>query len=136
MLSNDVITLREEKRVYMFPNNDLVELKNVTELIVSEPSSNHRIKADKKLHVIPNKWLAIHISGAIETKFSENKTTTLYEKERKYIFPNNNVITFEHIHSITVSNSDLHYLTLANGDVVIVNTGWIAIEIDDTEWTV
>lgn len=55
------VKLSEQKRVYHFPNKEMVVLESVTELKVSE-SGNHRLKtADNKLHIIPTGWLHIEI---------------------------------------------------------------------------
>jgi hypothetical protein len=56
------IKLNEKERIYFFPNNEKVILRNIVELIVRE-SGTHRIKtADKKLHIIPNGWIHIEIN--------------------------------------------------------------------------
>lgn len=55
------IELNEQKRIYYFPNNEIIILENVTELKVSE-SGNHRLKtSDNNLHIIPTGWLHIEI---------------------------------------------------------------------------
>jgi len=56
--------LSEKKRIYTFPNNNIIVLENVTELIVSE-SGNHRIKTKSdeeiSLHIIPTGWIHLEI---------------------------------------------------------------------------
>jgi hypothetical protein len=54
----------EKERIYYFPNNEKVVLKEVKELVV-RPSGTHRLKtADGKSHIIPTGW--IHIELDIE----------------------------------------------------------------------
>jgi hypothetical protein len=61
MNKNDAIKLTEKERIYVFPNNEKVVLKNVTELIVRD-SGTHRLKtADGKLHIVRNGWIHIEI---------------------------------------------------------------------------
>ena len=53
--------LNNTKRTYRFPNNEIIELKYVKELIVSD-SGNHRLKTqDGKLHIVPTGWIHIEI---------------------------------------------------------------------------
>lgn len=61
MIKGTPINLKEKQRIYYFPDDNRITLKNVTELIVRE-SGTHRLKtADKKIHVIPKGWLHIEI---------------------------------------------------------------------------
>jgi hypothetical protein len=58
------IKLNEKERIYTFPNNEKVVLKDVTELIVRE-SGTHRLKTkDGKLHIIPTGWIHIEIDDS------------------------------------------------------------------------
>jgi len=51
----------EKERIYYFPNNETVILKEVCELIMSD-SGTHRLKtADGKYHIIPVGWLHIEL---------------------------------------------------------------------------
>ena len=55
----------EKKRVYYFPNDEYVVLKEVIELVV-RPSGTHRLKTtDGKSHIIPTGW--IHIERNLAT---------------------------------------------------------------------
>lgn len=57
----NAVKLTEKERVYFFPNDEKVILKNIVELVVRE-SGTHRIKTnDNKLHIIPSGWLHIEI---------------------------------------------------------------------------
>ena len=49
------------ERIYYFPNNEKVILKDVCELTVSQ-SGNHRLKTmDGKHHIIPTGWIHIEL---------------------------------------------------------------------------
>jgi hypothetical protein len=51
----------EEERVYHFPDNQTVILRDVTELVI-RPSGTHRLKTqDGKSHIIPAGWLHIEL---------------------------------------------------------------------------
>jgi|JI10StandDraft_1071094.scaffolds.fasta_scaffold40787_2 hypothetical protein len=53
----------ERSRTYRFPGNQVLTLKDVTELSVS-PSGTHRVKtSDKKLHIVPVGWIHIEIDA-------------------------------------------------------------------------
>lgn len=57
---NEPVKLQEKTRIYTFPGGDILTLQNVTELIISD-SGTHRVKANGKLHIIPNRWIHIEI---------------------------------------------------------------------------
>ena len=52
----------ERERIYHFPNNDTVVLKELTELTVSESGTHYLKTKDGKLHIIPTGWIHIEIS--------------------------------------------------------------------------
>jgi hypothetical protein len=54
----------EKETVYYFPRNEKVELKEVTELIVSDSGTHYLKTKDGKSHTIPIGW--IHIELDIE----------------------------------------------------------------------
>ena len=57
----------EAKRIYTFPNGELVELIGVTELTV-RPSGTHRLKTqDGHLHIVPSGWLHVEIDTSAWT---------------------------------------------------------------------
>lgn len=59
----EVVTVNERSRKYDFGGGDIVELKNVQQIVV-RPSGSHRIKTtDGRLHIIPDGWLHIEIDA-------------------------------------------------------------------------
>ncbi len=60
-------------------------------------------------------------------------TTIIGEKSRTYIFPNAELV-IENVTGICVRPSGTHRL-IAQGGKFIVNTGWIAINIDADAWS-
>lgn len=62
-------------------------------------------------------------------------TTVLKEKERIYTFPKGDKVILKNVTELAVSKSGNHRLK-ADGKLHIVPTGWIHVEIDDSEWTV
>jgi len=55
--------LNEIERAYTFPNNNIISLENVKELIV-RPSGTHRLKTkDGIMHIIPTGWIHIQIKS-------------------------------------------------------------------------
>ena len=63
MIAGKTTKLKEDLRVYVFPNQQFVVLANVTELIV-RPSGSHRLKTkDGFMHIIPTGWLHIIIKS-------------------------------------------------------------------------
>lgn len=57
------------------------------------------------------------------------------EKSRTYIFPGGNRVTVEGVVTLCVRPSGTHRLQTQNGKKVIVAAGWLAIEVDATEWS-
>lgn len=66
----------------------------------------------------------------------KNNAIKLCEKERVYIFPNNEKVVLKNVTELIVRDSGTHRLKTADGKLHIVRDGWIHIEIDETEWTV
>jgi len=63
MINGIKTTLNEIERAYTFPNNDIISLENVKELIV-RPSGTHRLKTkDGIMHIIPTGWIHIQIKS-------------------------------------------------------------------------
>lgn len=63
MFTDEVTQLNENERIYNFPNNEKVVLKNVRKLIVRD-SGTHRLEtADGKKHIIAKGWLSIEIDS-------------------------------------------------------------------------
>lgn len=53
--------VEENERVYSFPGNWHVHLKDVIELLV-RPSGTHRLKTkDGRMHIVPKGWIHIDI---------------------------------------------------------------------------
>jgi len=53
--------VEENERIYSFPGNWHVNLKDVVELLV-RPSGTHRLKTkDGRMHIIPTGWIHIDI---------------------------------------------------------------------------
>lgn len=65
-----------------------------------------------------------------------NNATTLTEKERIYVFPNNEKVVLKNVTELIVRDSGTHRLKTADGKLHIVRDGWIHVEIDETEWIV
>ena len=57
------------------------------------------------------------------------------ERERKYIFPDAQEISFKNVSGICVRPSGNHRLNLASGKKAIVKGDWRAIIFDMDEWT-
>ena len=55
------------------------------------------------------------------------------ETARTYIFPGDDILEFNDVESIAVSDSGNHYLNLKDGRKVIVRCGWLCIIIQG-EW--
>jgi len=55
------------------------------------------------------------------------------EIARTYIFPGDDILEFNDVESIAVSDSGNHYLNLKDGRKVIVRCGWLCIIIQG-EW--
>jgi oxalate decarboxylase/phosphoglucose isomerase-like protein (cupin superfamily) len=66
----------------------------------------------------------------------KNKEIKLSEKERVYIFPNNQKVVLKGVTELIVRESGTHRLKTSDGNIHIVPTGWIHIQINETEWTV
>jgi hypothetical protein len=56
------------------------------------------------------------------------------KRGRTYLFPSGKV-AFENVVAVCVRPSGTHRLELADGRKVIVNPGWLAVELDMDEWT-
>lgn len=52
----------EWERIYQFPNNATVVLKELTELTVNESGTHYLKTKDGKLHIIPTGWIHIEIN--------------------------------------------------------------------------
>lgn len=57
----EVINPPERRRVYVFPNNEIVLLENVTALAVSENGTHYVETEDGEHHVINKGWLEIDL---------------------------------------------------------------------------
>lgn len=62
-----------------------------------------------------------------------SKFITVNEKKRTYVFPGGDRVVFEGVEAISVRSSGRHRLNMADGRLVIVQTGWLAIEIEGLE---
>lgn len=74
--------------------------------------------------------------GIINTLL-DGQTTALNERKRVYDFEGGN-ITLENVIELTVRPSGTHRLKTADGKLHVINTGWLAIHIEDDkhDWTV
>lgn len=61
--------------------------------------------------------------------------TEVKEQNRRYIFPNGETVTFKNVVKFGVGSSGTHRLETKDGQKHIVNTGWLAINLDLDEWT-
>lgn len=57
------------------------------------------------------------------------------ERKRTYIFPGNNLVTFENVSEVAVNKSGNHRLNMIDGTKAIVHASWLAILLDIDEWT-
>lgn len=61
MVDGILTQVEETERIYSFPGNWHVNLKDVIELLV-RPSGTHRLKTkDGRMHIIPTGWIHIDI---------------------------------------------------------------------------
>lgn len=63
-------------------------------------------------------------------------TVKLAEKSREYLFPNGESVKFENIVELGFGTSGTHRLKTGDGKLHIVANGWLAITIDDENWTI
>jgi hypothetical protein len=57
------------------------------------------------------------------------------ERERVYVFPDGDVLSFKNVVRLAVSERGTHRLELADGTKVIIPPKWIAIELDVDAWS-
>ena len=67
---------------------------------------------------------------------NENRTWNIVnERMRRYLYPDGQIIRFNDVVAVSVSESGTHRLELANGKKVIVAAGWRAIVFEADAWT-
>ena len=64
------------------------------------------------------------------------KPIQLKESSRTYFFPSDEKVVLLNVTELIVRDSRTHRLKTADNKLHIIPTGWIHIEIDETEWTV
>jgi len=57
------------------------------------------------------------------------------ERERTYVFPDAQEISFKNVEAICIRESGNHRLNLQSGKKAIVKNEWRAIILDTDEWT-
>jgi hypothetical protein len=66
---------------------------------------------------------------------NEFREITNGEVSRTYLFSKERSVKFENVARVSVSASNTHRLETVDGKKFIVNPGWLAIEIEASEWS-
>jgi translation elongation factor P/translation initiation factor 5A len=66
---------------------------------------------------------------------NELKFVEVNERKRTYLYHDGKELAFTDVKEVCIRLSGSHRLNLANGEKVVVNSGWLAIRLDADAWS-